>query len=94
LLDGISVHMNTNRDVDHFKGDPRFAGRTRSVKAKPVAALERTATTPLGSFRGWKRHDSDTDPEGFRKQEQAIDETGRALRTDAFGCVRLKNLLV
>jgi hypothetical protein len=33
--------------VDHFKGDSGPAGRTRSVKAKPVARRERFAATPL-----------------------------------------------
>jgi hypothetical protein len=34
-----------------------------SVKAKPVAGLERTATTPIAFIEARKRHDSATGPE-------------------------------
>jgi hypothetical protein len=50
-LDEQCVLMNTYQHADHPKGDSRLARRTRSVKAKPVALLERSPKTPLGSFR-------------------------------------------
>jgi hypothetical protein len=58
--------MNTFQHVDHSKADPRFARRTRSVKAKPVARLESSPETPLGSFRGGERVHSSIDSEDFR----------------------------
>jgi hypothetical protein len=59
-LDDDSVRMNAHSHVDHSKGNPRFARRTGSLKAKPIASLERSPKTPFGPVRGWKRHDSDT----------------------------------
>jgi hypothetical protein len=50
--------MNTFQRVDHSKGDSRPARRTRSVKAKPVARLERSPKTSLGSFRAGEHCDS------------------------------------
>ena len=36
------------------------------IKAKPIACLERFATTSFGTLRGWKRCDPATGPEDVR----------------------------
>jgi hypothetical protein len=66
-LDDQYVLMNTSQHVDHSKGDSRPARRTRSVKAKPVARLERSPKTSLGSFRAGEHCNSATDPEDIRR---------------------------
>ena len=73
MLDGISVRVNTIRDVDHSKDDPRFARRVGSVKAEPVARLERSAKTPLGSFRGWKYCGPATAQKTFDAEGEALE---------------------
>jgi hypothetical protein len=64
--------MNTLAHVDHSKGDPRLARRTRSVKAKPVAGLECFTTTPFGTLRGWKRCDPATGPKDVRCRGRSL----------------------
>jgi hypothetical protein len=71
-LDDNSVLMNTFAHVDHSKGNPRSARRTGGVKAESVAGLGCVAETPLGSFRGWKRHDSATGPENLRCRGRSL----------------------
>jgi hypothetical protein len=44
--DEIHVPLNILKNVDHSKGNPRFAGRIGSIKAKQVAGSERTLRTP------------------------------------------------
>ncbi|MEA3163615.1 MAG: hypothetical protein QOE88_1433 [Verrucomicrobiota bacterium] len=64
--------MHTLENVDHSKGNPRPARRVGSVKTKPVAGLECLAETSIGSFRGWKRHDSATGSEDLRSRGRSL----------------------
>jgi hypothetical protein len=66
-LGELCVLMNSYRNVDHSQGDSGSAGRTRSVKAKPVARLESLAAASLGSLRGGERCDSGTGSEDIRR---------------------------
>jgi hypothetical protein len=51
----------------------RFARRTRSVKAKPIARVERSPKTSLGSFRDWKRCDPTTAQKTFAAEGEALE---------------------
>jgi hypothetical protein len=64
--------MHTLENVDHSKGNPRLARRTRSVKAKPVAGLERTAKTPIAFIGTGKHSDSATGPKNIRCRGRSL----------------------
>jgi hypothetical protein len=64
--------MHTLENVDHSKGNPRPARRTRSVKAKPVAGLERTAKTPIAFIGTGKHSDSATGPKNIRCRGRSL----------------------
>jgi hypothetical protein len=59
--------------VDHSKGNPRFARRAGSVKAKPVAGLGCFATTPIGSFGSGQRRDPDPTQKTFDAEGEALE---------------------
>jgi hypothetical protein len=60
--DSFSLNVIPKRGCTQ-KAIQDFARRIGSLKAKPIARLERTPTAPLNSFRSRKRHDPATGPE-------------------------------
>ena len=65
-LDSNSVLMNTTPISITPKAIQDMLDELEASKAKPVARLECSAKTSLGSFRGCKHHDSATGPEDIR----------------------------
>jgi hypothetical protein len=65
--------MNSSQHVDHPEGNPGPAGRTRSVKEKPVACLGCSPKTSLGSFRDWKLGIPPTGEKTFDAEGEALE---------------------